>query len=103
MELQAAVAKLSDEWGPKWGLPKRAPAQQQQQQQRPNPAQPGLSPQASARLSKMDLAAGHPPDTSALGTGVQDDAMSEATILNLDDEAIAALPATVRARFIGTG
>lgn len=104
MELQAAVAKLSDEWGPKWGLPKRAPAQQPQQQQRPNPAQPpGLSPQASARLSKMDLAAGHPPDTSALGTGVQDDAMSEATILNLDDEAIAALPATVRARFIGTG
>lgn len=104
MELQAAVAKLSDEWGPKWGLPKRAPAQQQQQQQRPNPASPaGLSPQASARLQKMDLAAGHPPDTSALGTGVQDDAMSEATILNLDDEAIAALPATVRARYIGTG
>lgn len=104
MELQAAVAKLSDEWGPKWGLPKRAPAQQQQQQQRPNPASPaGLSPQASARLQKMDLAAGHPPDTSALGTGVQDDAMSDATILNLDDEAIAALPSTVRARFIGTG
>lgn len=102
MELQAAVAKLSDEWGPKWGLPKRAPAQQQQQQQRPNPApSAGLSPQARDRLAKMDLQAGHPPDTSALGTGVQDDAMSEATILGMTDEDIAKLPNSVRARYTG--
>lgn len=102
MRLREHVARLSDTWGPKWGLQARQPTQQQQQQTQPAP-NGAPSPQASARMAKMEAAAGHPPDTSGFGQGGQGDAISDARIMTMSDEEISALPATVRARILGTG
>lgn len=103
MALQAAVARLSDEWGPKWGitLPPEVAARRNSggTQQQSKPGQPGMSASAAATQRKIDMAAALPPDTSAMGnggTGGLD--LSEASIMAMDEEQIAALPAAARAR-----
>lgn len=69
--------------------------------QQPKPGQqPALSPDAQARLRKMDMAAGLPPDTAQMGAaGSSSLDLSEASLAAMDDEQIAALPAATRARF----
>jgi hypothetical protein len=103
MRLREAVAALSDFYGPRWGLKPATPAPGSvQQQQNPNPAQPGgLSDKARAAMAKMDLAAGLPPDTRAMGTASQGTDLSSAAIEAMDEEQIAALPAATRHRLLG--
>lgn len=88
MMLKEKVAVLSDQFGPVWVGPL-------QQQPATNGQQP-LSPQAKARQAKLDLAAQMPPDLSAMGGGAVAQAPSPQAIENMDEEAILALPASVR-------
>lgn len=103
--LREAIAKLSDEWGPKWGVqPSRAvtntPAPGQQQPTTPR-SQPNLSPAAQARSAKMAMAAALPPDPAQFGQGAQAE-ISDAQIATMSDEEIAALPAHVQRRLLQT-
>lgn len=103
VNLRAHVAALSDLYGPRWGLqPAGTQAPGTKPGAAPQPApKPGLSPAAAARLAKMDMAAGLPPDTSGLGaTQGGADALSEQAILAMTDEEIGALPAAVRAKYL---
>ena len=104
MRLREAVAKASDEWGPKFGITlppevvaRRAAAAAAQQ---PKPGQTALSPDAQARARKMEFAAGLPPDTAQMGAGSASHDLSDAAIVAMDEEAIAAMPAAARARIM---
>lgn len=64
------------------------------------PAAAALSPAAKARLDKLNIASGMPPDTSGMGAGSQEDGYSDARIETMSDDDIAALPAAVRHRIM---
>jgi hypothetical protein len=97
LRLRERIALLSDTWGPKW---KVQPSSQQPTGQQPTqPRQPPMSPTAAARQAKMTMAAGLPPDLSQFGAGGTAE-ISVSQIEAMDDEAIAALPAAVRARVL---
>lgn len=101
MRLREHVARLATTFAPHWNLtvpaaarPAASPATP------PKPGTPGLSPSAQARLGKMDLAAGLPPDTARMGATGQMDTISEASLDTMSDDDIAALPAATRARLL---
>ncbi len=94
--VRTRIAELTDTFGPALtgktvALPKTSP----------KPAAP--SPIAQAREDKLALAVSHAPNIGQIqtaGTGTGE--MSEAQIAALDDEAIGALPASIRQRFAPT-
>lgn len=103
MRLREHVARLANAFAPHWGIQARAaqPAAPASNNQQPKPGpKPGLSPAAQQRLGKMDMAAGLPPDTARMGSTAATDQISEAALMAMSDDEIAALPATVRARVL---
>ena len=93
--LRQRMAELTDVYGPSItgkALPK--------DQSKPNHTQSGMSPTAQARAEKLALAERQPPDTGALGrTGMKDE-ITEADINSMSEEDIAALPESVRRKFL---
>ena len=108
LDLQAAVAAQAEEFFRDAGIAvpaevtAAATAAKQRRSggaQQPKPGQqPPLSPEAQARLRKMDFAAGLPPDTAQMGAAGSSLDLSDASIATMSDEQIAALPAAARAR-----
>lgn len=110
--LRGMVAQLSDFYGKVWhpnlqvqpAATRQAPQPQTTQPATPTaPAAangqngniPGLSPQAAARLSKMQKGATMPPDPTTMGSAASTSALpTEEQILQMTEEQIAALPAT---------
>ena len=74
---------------------------QQPTQQQPPAGQRQPSPAATARAAKMALAAGLPPDPATFGSAAGTDALSDAAIMGMSDDEIAALPAATKARLKG--
>lgn len=98
LRLRQHVAQLSDFYGPRWGLQPTRPLQSPQQQR---PGVPGaLSPTAQARAGKLALANGLPPDTAAMGAGGGSEELSEAAIMAMSEDEIAALPRNVQDRIM---
>lgn len=98
LRLRQHVAQLSDFYGPRWGLQPTRPPQSPQQQR---PGVPGaLSPTAQARAGKLALANGLPPDTAAMGAGGGSEELSEAAIMAMSEDEIAALPRNVQDRIM---
>lgn len=100
--LRQKMAQLTDKYGPTLtGKQLQQPQVQRQggQQQQ----QPGGSTKAQAREAKLQQADGMPPNINSLGgTAASSTEISEADILAMDDEAIAALPESTRRRFLQT-
>ncbi len=102
LALRTRMAELTDVYGPTW-YPDNKP---QQQGQQPAPALPGqgnagqrsgLTTRQQARASKLDLAAGHPPNVSDLGaSGMSEDGVTDERLLSMTEDEIAALPSSVR-------
>lgn len=100
LRLREEVAKLSDTFGPQWGVQRSQSATPGTNQQPPTTRpQQGLSPAAAARSAKMDLAAALPPDPAGFGQGAPAD-LTDAQIATMSDEDIAALPAHVQHRLL---
>lgn len=97
--LREHIATLSDVYGPRWGVQvPTKPAIQGGQK----PQQPQLSPQAQARVGKMALQTQLPPDTNGMGQGAApNQQISDADIMRMSDEEIAALPPAMRNRLLG--
>lgn len=102
MRLREHIAVLSDVYGPVWGIAPQAarPSQQQPAATPPASGAGGMSAAAQARLNKLNLAASHPPETAALGSGGGSDEFSESRIMAMSDDEIAALPASVQERLL---
>jgi hypothetical protein len=99
--IRAQVAALSDFYGPRWGL-QPAAASKAASPAQPRPGnQKGLSPEARARMAKITMAAGLPPDPASFGTAGGAEAVSDASIIGMTDEQIAALPSATRSRILG--
>jgi len=108
-EFRKEIAVLADQFGPSLvgarataagiALPNGQPpsqGQQQQQQQKP------LSAEAQARAAKLTLQQGAPPNLSAMrGSNEDPAAPTDSRVESLSDDEIAALPATVRNKFLG--
>lgn len=102
MRLREHVARLANAFAPHWGLqvPAAAPAPASNGSN-PPARQPGLSPAAQNRLGKMDMAAGLPPDTARMGQPAAGSGeLTDAQILAMSDDDLAALPPTTRARLL---
>lgn len=108
-KLQAAVAAQAEEFFREAGIAvppevtAAAAAAKQRRSggaQQPKPGQTALSPDAQARARKMEFAAGLPPDTAQMGAGSASHDLSDAAIVAMDEEAIAAMPAAARARIM---
>lgn len=99
--LRAHVARLSDRIGPDW-FPDLQPSQQPQPASNPNPAP--LSQRAQQRVEKMALAGQMPPNTNQMGSGGQATGLpSEADLMNMTEEEIAALPRETQERILAGG
>ncbi|MER9217872.1 hypothetical protein NKI48_02905 [Mesorhizobium sp. M0644] len=100
LRLRERVAELSDKYGPlltgktlaiPGATPAPAPA---------TPAAPGLSPEAAARAAKIAMQGEMPPNVASM-TGSAGEVISEASIENMSDDDLAALPIATRHRFLG--
>lgn len=98
------VARLSDVYGPSWYpdfKPKTRSQQPEADPRRQQPRQPpGPSATATARERKLEMQERLPPDTSRLGTQGTSDQLTEARILQMDEDELAALPAALKARWL---
>lgn len=92
MRLREIVSNLSDHYGPKW-FPGEQPAT-------PSRSAPPVSPGARARAVGLAAAADHPPNVNGLGRPGGGFDISEASIMAMSEEDIAALPAATRARIM---
>ncbi|UVC14710.1 hypothetical protein [Mesorhizobium onobrychidis] len=101
LRLRERVALLSDKYGPMLtgktlavpGATPAAPAPA-------TPAAPGLSPDAAARAAKIAMQGNMPPNVASM-TGSAGEVISEASIENMSDDDLAALPIATRHRFLG--
>ncbi|MER8602798.1 hypothetical protein NKH48_03250 [Mesorhizobium sp. M1233] len=97
LRLRERIAVLSDRYGPMLtgktlaATPAPAPA---------TPAAPGLSPEAAARAAKIAMQGDMPPNVASM-TGSAGEVISEASIENMSDDDLAALPIATRHRFLG--
>ncbi|MER8967711.1 hypothetical protein NKI25_18650 [Mesorhizobium sp. M0808] len=97
LRLRERIAVLSDRYGPMLtgktlaATPAPAPA---------TPAAPGLSPEAAARAAKIAMQGDMPPNVASM-TGSAGEVISEASIENMSDDDLAALPIATRQRFLG--
>jgi hypothetical protein len=113
LRVRHLVAQLTDILGP-WFYPSRAQAvhdrrlaQAQAQRQQPN-GQPPASPRpqqlpAAPAARTQDFAAryaAHPPPLQGVGTAGEGEDFSEERLGTMSTEELAALPATVRARYL---
>lgn len=103
MRLREHVAKLAEQFAPAWGLKAPAPAAAPAAATPPAPGARALSPEAQARLAKIDMANGLPPDTAQFGTAAQQDQITPQMLDAMSDEAIMAIPAATRARLYAQG
>lgn len=97
--LMQEKAALTDRYGPTLTgkqLGGSNPPQTQTQ-----PANNGLSPMAQARLDKLGVANSQPPTTSQIGVTADSNQISEADIERMSIDEIAALPESVKRRFVG--
>lgn len=102
LRLREEVARLSDVFGPQWGVtPRQQSAPNRPQQQPAQPKPPVLSSTAQARQAKMGMAAGLPPDPAGMGMAATSE-LTEAQILRMTDEQIMALPAQARMRILNS-
>jgi hypothetical protein len=101
MLLRQEVARLSDFYGPRWGMQPQRAAPQSSPQSAPAPGSRPLSPVAQARQAKHAMAAGLPPDPASFGSAGSANPISEASIVGMSDEEIMRLPAQTRARLLG--
>lgn len=105
--LRDMVAKLSDAFGPQWH-----PEVKIERPSQPNPqpaptpgqAQPGtkpLSPEAQARLEKLNRAEGMPPDANNMGTGANaPQPLSQQRIEDMDALDLEELPGPERQKLL---
>lgn len=100
-KLRERVAVLSDKFGPMLtgktlAIPGATPAAPAPA----TPAAPGLSPDAQARAAKIAMQGNMPPNVASM-TGSAGEVISEASIENMSDDDLAALPIATRNRFLG--
>jgi hypothetical protein len=103
--LRQRMAQLTDVYGPTMtgkSIQKKSAGPAATTTTPPNPA-PAKS--AAARAEKLDMAARHPADINQLGGSSTNDAgeISEAAILTMSDEEIAALPEATKRRILKSG
>lgn len=97
--LMQEKAALTDRYGPT--LTGKQLGGSNQPQTQTQPANNGLSPMAQARLDKLGVANSQPPTTSQIGVTADSNQISEADIERMSIDEIAALPESVKRRFVG--
>jgi hypothetical protein len=114
-EIRKAAAEIADEIGPSWfgpratkagiPLPGQSPGQAggSPPQPQPQPGKPALSPAAQQRQTKLEQAAGAPPNLSSMtgAVGPNAGAPSDSALEAMTDDEIAALPAATRNKLLG--
>ncbi|HKJ94548.1 MAG TPA: hypothetical protein VKA32_02835 [Gammaproteobacteria bacterium] len=101
--LRKRMAELTDRYGPILtgeNLDQQKQGGSQQQPAGDGQGKAHLSEQAQQRSDKLDLQGQHPPDTRNMGSPGDRTEITDADINSMSDDEIAALPASVRSKFL---